>query len=60
MEDVDVVLLSGLSYYFAAVEMAIQDLLTIMVVVAQTMAVYGLSFFSSSAVVDVAEMASAN
>ena len=56
--EMDVILLFGLSFYFAAVVMVAQALTT-MVVVA-TIVVYGLSFFSSSAVADVAEMAFAN
>ena len=58
------VLLSGLSSYYAAVVTAIQVLSATMAVAADvTVAIivaYGLSFFSSSAVADVAEMVSAN
>ena len=59
MEAVDVIQLSGLSFYFAAVQMATLALAT-MAVVAMTTVVFGLSFFSSSAVADVVETASAN
>ena len=51
-----VVLLSGLSFYYAAVATATLVLATTVVAVAMTTtAVSGLSFFSYSAVADVAE-----
>ena len=53
--------LSGLSYYFAVVAMATQVFLTMVVEVAKVAtAAYGLSFFFSSAVADVAETADAS
>ena len=57
------VLLFGLSYYYAAVEMETLVFLTMVVAVADVTAaivVFGLSFFFSSAVADVAETDSAN
>ena len=47
--------LFGLSYYYAAVAMATQVSLITAVAVMVEIAAYGLSFFSSSAVADVAE-----
>ena len=55
------ILLSGLSYYYAAVETAtLVSLTTDVVAVIVAIAVFGLFFFSSSAVADVAEMADAS
>ena len=56
------VLLSGLSYYYAAVAMETQAFQTMVVAVEAVTAatvVYGLSFFFSSAVADAVEMVSA-
>ncbi len=58
--DVDVeVQLFGLSSYYAAVATTIMVVFSQTMAVAMIIAVYGLSFFSSSAAVAVAEMVSA-
>ena len=54
------ILLFGLSCYFAAVATAILALATTAVAVVVTIAVYGLSFFFSSAAADAAAMVDAS